>query len=320
MTLPITEFEIISKYFKARALARKDVALGIGDDAALIQVPSNQLLVVSIDTLVEGVHFSVGSHPADIGYKSLAVNLSDLAAMGADPAWMTLALTLPNADAEWLDQFACGLFELANEFNVQLVGGDVTRGPLTITIEAHGLVPPDQAIKRSGAKPGDKIYVSGTLGDAALGLRVVRGECELPDYAKEKVLQALHRPSPQIKLGILLRGLGTSAIDVSDGLLADLGHILEASKVGAEIIANEIPLSDVLRKFVTIDDALQLALTSGDDYQLCFTVSPDNENYLLTTLRKEHIATRYIGVVTEELGLKMPDCHIDFSKSGYTHF
>ncbi len=320
MNKPLTEFVIIDDYFKSNIVNRDDVLLGIGDDAALLKVPADQLLAVSVDTLVEGVHFSVNTLPADIGYKSVAVNLSDLAAMGATPAWMTLALTMPKADENWLREFARGFFEIAKSYNVQLVGGDTTHGPLTISVQVNGFVPPRQALCRHNAKPGDKIFVSGALGDAGLGLQVLLGKRDLPKEAASYVLQRLHRPQPQIKLGLLLRGVATSAIDISDGLLGDLDHILTASHVGAEISTTAIPMSDVLRLHMSHEEALKLALTAGDDYQLCFTVPAESENELLVQLNRENITCHCIGVITQQSGIKLLDCSMQFSQPGFLHF
>ncbi len=306
----LNEFSLIEKYFTNQKVFRTDVLLGVGDDAALVTIPSNHQLVLTMDTLIEGIHFPTHTSPCDIGYKALAVNLSDLAAMGADPAWITLALTIPEVNSTWLDDFANGLFQLANEFNVQLIGGDTTRGKLSITIQAHGFVPTNQALRRDGAKVGDKIYVSGTLGDAGLGLRVARDNFDLPFDDKILVLQKLNRPAAKIKLGIMLRELANSAIDISDGLLADLNHILERSHVGARINANDIPLSKALLNLPR-EEALKLALTAGDDYELCFTVSPECEKLL-------PMNCYYIGEIVEGNQLQISGYTGD--TSGYKHF
>jgi len=226
----INEFELIKRYFQQTIVSRRDVVCGIGDDAALLQCSPEQLLVVSTDTLIEGVHFPQTTTAQDLAYKALAVNLSDLAAMGAEPAWFTLALTLPTPDPSWLAHFSQGLFQLAQQFNIQLVGGDTTRGPLSITIQVLGQVPAHQALLRQGAQAGDKIYVSGTLGDAGLGLEVSLGKRQVSETASQFVLQRLNRPFPQVQLGLALRGLASSAIDISDGLLADLDHLWKAAK------------------------------------------------------------------------------------------
>ena len=314
------EFSLIEKFFLKKTISRSDVLMGIGDDGALLQVPKEQLLVASIDTLIEGVHFLRETNPFDIGYKALTVNLSDLAAMGAEPAWATLALTVPRNDSSWFDEFTEGFFQIAHQFNVQLVGGDTTKGPLTITVQAHGFVPPGEALSRSGAKVGDKIYVSGTVGDAGFALQVAIGKYDLPLQEKEFFLHRLNRPVPQIKLGKLLRGLANSAIDISDGLFADLKHILKSSRVGATIVTDNIPLSDAIKKYLPFDQAKELALTAGDDYELCFTVSPEKEGQLLALLRQEKIACSCIGEIKEELECYFIDYNEKLSEEGFRHF
>ena len=315
------EFSLIDTFFQAKTLTREDVLVGIGDDAALLRVPTDHLLVMSVDTLIQGIHFPTSTLPADIGYKALAVNLSDLAAMGAEPAWMTLALTLPEVDKQWLEKFSDGLFELAKQFNVQLVGGDTTRGPLTITIQVNGFVPSHAlALCRSGAKIGDKIYVSGTLGDAGLGLQVASGKHNLAEPDKQFVLQRLNKPFPRIKLGMLLRNYATSAIDISDGLLADLGHIMTASKVGAEIHADALPLSNAIRSVLSEQEAKKLALTAGDDYELCFTVPPEKEKQLLELLKQENLTCYCIGEIKKETGIQLNDFSGNVESLGYAHW
>jgi thiamine-monophosphate kinase len=266
-----TEFDIIRRYFMRQPVSRKDVLAGIGDDAAVLQLPSDRELVVCIDTLVAGVHFPVDTPATAIGHKALAVNLSDLAAMGAEPAWATLALTLPSPDPVWLDAFASGFFALAGRFGVQLIGGDTTCGPLSVTIQAHGFAPPGQALRRVGAQPGDRIYVTGSLGDAGLALRY-------PEAVAGRVRARLDYPEPRIAAGGLLRGLASSAIDISDGLLADLGHLLEGDDLGASLQVDELPRSGsfvaALQGLGSVPAGLyyEFPLSSGDDYELCFTV------------------------------------------------
>ncbi len=268
----MTEFDLIQKFFATQSVVRDDVVLGIGDDAAILQPPAGCQLVVTTDTLVEGVHFFADTDPVALGHKALAVNLSDLAAMGAEPAWFLLNLTLPRPEESWLAGFSEGLFALAREFNIQLVGGNTARGPLTIAIEAHGFVPDGEAIRRAGAQPGDSICVTGTLGDAALALahRSGRRLLPLPDY--DVLRPRLERPTPRVREGRLLRRFASSAIDLSDGLLADLGHVLDANGVGALLMRDRVPLSDTYRRH--LDSAgWDLALAGGDDYELLFTVS-----------------------------------------------
>ena len=312
----MNEFTIIQHYFAAHALKRTDVTLGIGDDAAIITPPHNQQIVITTDTLVSGIHFPTTTSAYDIGYKALAVNLSDLAAMGATPAWLTLSITLPNPDETWLHYFSEGFFALANQYNAQLIGGDLTRGPLTITIQAHGLVPTGQAIRRSGAKFGDLIYVTDTLGDAALGLTCAQQQKILPPQHEKIVLAKLNRPSPKIRIGEQLRGIASAAIDISDGFAADLTHILESSHVGAEINIENIPLSYALKHSLSSQDALHFALCGGDDYELCFTVPPEKQ-YLVSATATQigHITN------TNKLDLRYADgTKYSLSNNGYQHF
>lgn len=273
----MNEFTLIEKFFIQQPIQRTDVVLGIGDDCAIVQVPSEQELVITTDTLVENVHFFANAIPFDLGFKSLAVNLSDLAAMGATPAWFTLALTLPQANDVWLQEFCKGIFQLAKQYHVQLIGGDLTRGPLTITIQAHGFVPRNQALRRSRAQVGDLIYVTNTLGDAALGLLFLHQKIKLDKTTQEYVLNRLHRPVPRIDIGEKLRDNAHAMIDISDGLAADLGHILESSKVGATVYVDQVPFSTALRESISRDQAIALALNGGDDYELCFTAAREKK-------------------------------------------
>jgi len=312
----MNEFAVIQHFFNAQNISRKDVALGIGDDGAIITPPAHQQIVITTDTLVNGVHFPAATLPYDIGYKSLAVNLSDLAAMGATPAWLTLALTLPSIDEQWLKDFSRGFFALAAEYQAQLIGGDLTHGPLAITVQAHGLIPVGQAMQRSAAKSGDLIYVTNTLGDAALGLAVLQKKINLSREYQENILAKLNRPTPQIKIGEQLRGIANAAIDISDGLAADLGHILEKSAVGADIHVDQIPLSKILRDHLNKNDALRFALSGGDDYELCFTVPADKKNLI-----PQHCTC--IGKITDakKLALRWSDgTKYPLDNAGYQHF
>jgi thiamine-monophosphate kinase len=296
------EFDLIDHYFARHRENRADVSLGIGDDAALLSVPQGQSLVVTVDTLVAGVHFPLQTTAAAIGHKALAVNLSDLAAMGATPAWLTLALTLPQADDTWLSEFAQGFFALADEFNVQLVGGDTTRGPLSISVQALGWVPEGEALTRSGARPGDVILVTGTLGDAGGGLQLRQGQAQVAEAQAEVLLQRLDRPTPRLAAGQALRGLASATIDISDGLGADLGHILDASGAGAEVLVDALPLSPALQALGR-DTACQLAATSGDDYELCFTVAADRVEEARARLAAIDCPCTRIGTISSEPGL-----------------
>ena len=320
----MNEFELIDHFFAGKEQKqRKDVILGIGDDCAILEVPSEHQLLVSMDTLVSGVHFPTTTDPYDIGYKALAINLSDLAAMGATPSWINLALTLPELDKQWLASFSDGLFTLAHEFEVALIGGDTTRGPLSITIQAHGFTPKGQAITRDGAKPGDLIYVTHTLGDAGLALKHINQELLLPVETNEALLIQLNRPFPRIKEGLLLRNQATSMIDLSDGLISDLGHILKKSGVGAEVDLSAIPLSASLRGSLALEDALKLALTAGDDYELCFTIPKHKQKQLEELMKESNCTISCIGHITEnhKLILRYGDKIFDSdSLHGYSHF
>lgn len=312
------EFELIREFF-TRQTQDAAVRMGIGDDAALIAVPEGCELVVTTDTLVSGRHFPEDASAFDIGWKSLAVNLSDLAAMGAEARWLTLALTLPDSHENFLREFARGFFALAEQEKVSLVGGDTTRGPLAITVTAMGIVPEGAALRRRGARAGDDIYVSGTLGDAGLGLRLALGQWhnELSGAARDFVLERLHRPQPRLALGMQLRQLATACLDISDGLAQDLGHLLQASGVGAELQLDRLPRS---RALAETDTALAdiLALTSGDDYELLFT-APVAARDKIATLSP--VCTR-IGTVTMTAGLVFlrDGSAIDMPQAGYQHF
>ena len=272
--MSLGEFDLIARYFTRRA-ARSDVLLGVGDDAAVVSVPPDRRLVVAMDTLVDGVHFPAGTSSSDIGYRSLAVNLSDLAAMGAQPSWMTLSLALPHTDEAWVAGFAQGLFELADMHGVALIGGDTVRGPMTITVQVAGLVERDRWLTRAGAREGDLIYVSGTIGDAAAGLAVVqqrKPDSSAVRYLRERFL----RPTARVELGRTLRPFATAAMDVSDGLLTDLDKLCAASGCGAQIDIDALPLSDSLRGTFDPSTCVDFALAGGDDYELLFTIAPDD--------------------------------------------
>ena len=316
--MPDSEFDIIARYFVRQTPARGDVLLGIGDDAALLQVPAEQQLVVAVDTLVAGRHFPDQTSAADIGYKALAVNLSDLAAMGATPAWATLSLTLPAVDAAWLQAFADGFFSLADEYAVALVGGDTTRGPLSVTVQVHGFVEPGKALRRDAANPGDAVFVSGAPGEAACALK----QMLLGETPEDALLQRLNRPQPRVALGRGLAGLASAAIDVSDGLLADLGHLLAASRCGATLWPDRLPCSPALQTAYP-ERALDFQLNGGDDYELCFTLPVDHRETLAAVQALHNVPVHEIGVVEIQTGLRcvyadgrseIPDVH------GYDHF
>lgn len=320
--MPQSEFDIIEHYFLKQKIHRDDVKLGIGDDAAIVSVPDDRELVVALDTLVAGVHFPVNTSAEDIAYKALAVNLSDLAAMGAEPAWFTLALTLPESDSTWLADFAKGLFSLADEYHMQLIGGDTTQGPLTISVQVAGWIPVNTALRRDTAKSGDLIYVTGTLGDAALGLQCL---LQADRYSKEpQAIERLNRPLPRVEVGLAIRDIATACIDISDGLLADIGHILNQSRVGASVDRSLIPLSEALQSRCNADEnQYQLALAGGDDYELCFCALPGSEKSLQSIAQKLNIRITCIGEILPEAGLHLhhQGRPVDFdNKSGYEHF
>jgi thiamine-monophosphate kinase len=318
----LSEFSLIQHYFEKLSTQRKDVLLGIGDDCALLQCPAEHVIAVSIDTLVENIHFFADVDPETLGYKSLAVGLSDLAAMGAQPAWFTLALTLPEVNENWLKGFSQGLAKLAKKHNIQLVGGDTTRGPLTISIQVHGFVAAEKAVRRSGAQVGDMIYVTGTLGDAgaALQLQLQKwNDVTLNIEDKSYLRQRLEQPTPRLEIGQELAGIASSAIDISDGLLADLGHILEKSSVGARLDLTKLPLSLAMTK-VDRKTAERFALQSGDDYELCFTVPPQ---YFSEIEQRFKDQCTLIGTITDDQGIYFIDDNdalIALKGTGYDHF
>ena len=312
------EFDLVAR-IRERATARDDVVLGIGDDAAILRIPPGHDLVVSTDTLNIGVHFPPETAPSDIGWKALAVNLSDLAAMGAQPAWCTLNLAMPQADRGWLDAFLDGFLALAALHEVALVGGDTTRGPLSITVTVHGFVPQGSELRRGGAQVGDLVCVTGCLGNAAGALR--QWQVGIP--AHSTMHPFLTRPTPRIGLGLALRGLATACIDISDGLLADLSHILSTSNVGAEIEYAEIPTAAILKvKFDAIEQR-ELILNGGDDYELCFTVPPERATEVIAATDHINVPYRRIGRIEAQPGLRLRE--VDgrihaVSPRGYQHF
>lgn len=321
--MSITEFSLIEKYFYRLKAQRKDVALGIGDDCALLKVPEGQLMAITVDTLVEKTHFLPSTSPEDLAWKAISVNLSDLAAMGAEPAWLSLALTLPTADESWLEAFSNSFFECADYYDIQLVGGDTTSGPLAVTIQAMGFTPPAAALKRSGTKPGDLICVTGNLGDAGLGLAISLNKHTCLTSKHEETLKArFNRPTPRVAEGIALRNLASSAIDLSDGLAGDLMHILEASEVGAAIELDSLPLSEALLAECDHQQAIQYALASGDDYELCFTLAEENleklENAFKSTSSKFTQIGRIVGGT--ELIYTSKGKQVELILSGYEHF
>ena len=306
---PVDEFALIRRYFD-RKVGTPDIVAGIGDDGAIVVPAAGKHQVQVIDTLVEGVHFPPAASASDIGYRVVAVNLSDIAAMGARPRWMTLALTLPQKDDRWIEAFADGLFEAAAEHDVTLIGGDTTSGNAVVaTVQITGDVDPEMALLRSGARVGDRIFVTGTLGDAAAGLQLInRGE------SNDFLLRRFWRPTARVHTGMRLAGHATAAIDVSDGLLGDLKKLLEASNVGALIDIERVPLSTAIRSRFDVNEQRHLALTGGDDYELCFTAGD--------AALPDDLAATAIGIITAsgELQCRCDGAIVDFDDSGYRHF
>jgi len=305
--MPLSEFSLIYRYFSSLGHG-PGIDLSVGDDCAIVDLPAHERLATSIDTLVEGVHFPADSFPEDIGYRAVAVAVSDLAAMGARPIAMTLALTLPTSDEFWLHTFSQGIAQAASQYSLPLIGGDTTRGPLAITVSVMGALPKNKALLRGGASAGDIICVSGTLGDAAAGLAFLQGEWQpSPDHA-EFLLQRFNRPQARILLGSELLGVASAAIDISDGLLADVGHIADASGLRAVIDPARLPLSSALLSHPSKEQALQWALAGGDDYELCFTLSAAQPPQGCTA----------IGRMEAGSGVECP-LAVD-GQSGYRHF
>lgn len=316
----LSEFELIQRHFTRSA---PDAVLGVGDDCALLQPSAGMQLAVSTDTLVADVHFFADVDPQQLGWKCLAVNLSDLAAMGATPRWATLALTLPEVNDDWLAAFATGLYRCADQFGVSLVGGDTTRGALSITLTVLGEVPPHQALRRDGARPGDEIWVSGTLGDAALALLVLQGRANLTRADLATLAARLHTPTPRVELGLALRGLANSAIDVSDGLLADLGHILTRSGVGAIVEYTHLPLGEIVHDYTAHPEFDACVLSGGDDYELCFTAPVAHRQALSEIAARLGVRLTAIGSIRAEPGLIVRDAQgqaLDTRHTGYDHF
>lgn len=305
--MPTGEFELIARHFSAFGRG-PCVSLGVGDDAAILSVPEGCELVTSIDTLVEGVHFPDDAFPEDIGYRCVAVAASDLAAMGARPLAMTLSLTVPEAEDLWLHAFSEGIGQASTALRLPLVGGDTTRGPCVISVQVFGTIERGQAVLRGGARPGDVVYVSGTLGDAAGALAILQSRWQAAPEHAEYLLGRYYRPTARLALGERLPGLASAAIDVSDGLLQDLGHIAAASGCAIEIRADDLPLSDALRSHADRQQQLNWALGGGDDYELCITVPAERE--------APRGFTR-IGAVLEGQGVR---CDVDVMQPGYTHF
>ena len=320
ITMP-SEFDLIRRHFTRTP---RHTVLAVGDDAALLQPRAGMQLAVSTDMLVAGTHFFADTDACDLGWKALAVNVSDLAAMGAEPRWAFLALALPAPDEDWIAAFAEGFFACAERFGVDLAGGDTTRGPLTLSVTIAGEVPPGSAITRTGAQAGDELWVSGQPGLAALGLAALRGEATLAGAARTRCLQALQRPQPRVGLGKALRGIASAMLDVSDGLLGDLGHILDGSQVGAILEAGALPTA-ALRATATPEATWhRCLLAGGDDYELLFSAPPERRGQVEALSQALHLPLHRIGTLNPEAGtLKLREHDgtlVHLTRSGYDHF
>jgi thiamine-monophosphate kinase len=315
-----SEFDLIARYFTRPA---RHAVLGVGDDAALIEVPAGRQLAVTTDTLVAGTHFLKDDEPTALGHKCLAVNLSDVAAMGAEPRYALLALTLPGGDEAWISRFAAGFWELAVGHDVDLIGGDMTQGPLSITVTVLGETPSGKALTRAGAKAGDDVWVSGVLGEAALALSHLRGDLRLKGPDLEHCLGRLHRPTPRVALGRQLVGLANSAIDVSDGLIADLGHICERSRVAAEVDYESVPCLPQVAHLKDLAPVRTAVLAGGDDYELLFTAPADRQRDVLALSAHIGLALTRIGRIVAGSNVRVTDPSgraVDLPATGYEHF
>jgi len=316
------EFNLIKQHFTRPT---RNTNLGVGDDAALISIGTGMELAVSADMLVVGTHFFANCHPYQLGWKSLAVNISDMAAMGANPKWATLAIALPEVNQVWLAEFSRGFFACADAFNVDLIGGDTTRGPLTISVQIMGEVPIGKAIKRNGAKVNDEIWISGKLGDATLALRHIQGKLILPEDVFVFCAKALHTPQPRVALGLALQDIANSAIDISDGLLADLDHILEQSKIGAILELKNIPHCSYTGFPIDLHDEnfRTMVLAGGDDYELCFTAPLEKHTEILKLSESTKLPLKCIGHITANTGLIVHGLQneiLDIKETGFDHF
>ena len=309
----MNEFDLIRKYF-TWPIKDPSVALGVGDDAALFSLEQGYQLVTTTDTLIEGVHFSASTPAKDIAHKSLAVNLSDIAAMGAKAKYFTLAISLPKIDQSWLKEFSDSLKQLSERYEVSLIGGDTTRGSLNITITMIGIVESSKALTRSGARPGDGVYVSGRIGDAGFCFWKLSNGL----VSSNQELKRLNCPTPRIELGLALQNLASACIDISDGLEQDLSHILKASSVGAVIEVKKIPVSEALHVHVKDTNDWSIPLCGGDDYELCFTIPEGKEEALKIVSESCNVNITRIGIVSESLGLQIEG--FDGPRKSYQHF
>jgi thiamine-monophosphate kinase len=321
--MPLSEFELIRRFFGRCGETRTDVVLGVGDDGAILECPPGSQLVAAIDSLVEAVHFPPGSPAHSVGHRALAVNLSDLAAMGAQPAWALLALALPAADESWLGDFSAGLDALARQHGVALVGGDTTGGTLCVTVQVLGFVPRGAALTRSGGRPGDAVFVSGTTGDSAAGLMLEQSRLTLTDQAQAQwLLERFRYPTPRVSLGLALRGQASACIDVSDGLLGDCGRLALASGCGVNLDYEALPVSPALLAAVGAQRARELALTGGEDYELCFTVPQERLGDFAARCPAAEFGWSRIGTLTGEPGARVlrGETVMQVSHRGFDHF
>jgi thiamine-monophosphate kinase len=318
------EFELIRRFFLQRGAPRREsgVLLGIGDDAALIGLPKGTDLVAAVDTIVCGTHFLAGANPRSIGHRAMAVNLSDIAAMGATPAWATLALTLPGVDPSWLEGFAAGLLELGAEHAVELVGGDTTRGPLTVSVQIMGHVPHGTALRRGGANAGDVLAVSGTLGDAGAGLAYLKKPSARRTAEVEALIRRFDYPTPRVQLGVAARGVASAAMDLSDGLVGDLPKLALASGLAAHVAVEKLPLSTAMLRTVGIEQARDWALAGGEDFELLFAIAPASFPALKRAADQLNLTLTPIGELRAGTGVTWSLNGNDFvpGVSGYDHF
>lgn len=324
--MALSEFSLIQKYFSSLGNA-PGVVLGVGDDCAVLTVPEGEQLVATVDTLVSGVHFPTDASAGDIAHRALRVNLSDIAAMGAKPCWFTLALTLPEARESWLHEFSLALADDASMFGCALVGGDTTAGPLSISIQMFGTVPAGKALTRSGAQAGDSIYVTGSLGEGAAALCLFDDSGESVaidnDDVRKYLLQRFYRPEPRLQYGLKLRDLSSAALDISDGLVADLGHIADSSGLGADVELNRLPIAPWLAALVEPPRVLAWALSGGDDYELCFTVPEKNLPAVELLIERGELSASCIGKMSEQHGVRCVAHNgqlVEIGTAGYQHF
>ena len=323
----MAEFSLIDRFCLDVGPNHSATKLSVGDDAAIVSIPSNKELAISVDTMVEGVHFYPGANAGDVAHKLLAVNLSDLAAMGASPKWATLAITLPSYDESWMQLFSDTLRQVAEKYSLQLIGGDTTQGSLTLSLQIMGLLDKGKGLTRSNARVGDDLYVSNTLGDAALALSCIEGQAHIKGMNLDVLRESLDRPVPQVELGKGLLNIADACIDVSDGLISDLGHIAAQSNVSFNIDVEKLPISSIYKQYLGLGGSHDLALNGGDDYQLAFTAKPDRRGEIDDLAKSLDIPISKIGkaiaACEEPIQLHLGDSVYrlsDEKERGYEHF